>query len=253
MIRISLWTAVFLVLLRVCIGWHFLYEGAGKVQSAYEGKDVVNKKPFTSADFFRESEGPFGKLIKKQIGDPDQEIVDKLTLKPVDGDVSRASPSSRFPAALEKEWDEYFDRFASQYRLDERQQAEARAKLDQSKATYVKWVQGLSDKNDPVTKQPIPLTQKVKRKAPGANPGGDFEEEVTVGERAVELKKKSDEVRAVYENKLPVMGKDVEGAKLQIMKAEVAALRKELREEIKGQTTAMMERLAKQLGTGVTA
>src|SRR5436305_23528 len=45
MIRVSFWTAVFLVALRLCIGWHFAYEGYGKVKSAYLGKAAVNEKP----------------------------------------------------------------------------------------------------------------------------------------------------------------------------------------------------------------
>ena len=99
MIRVSFWTAVFLVLLRLCIGWHFAYEGYGKVKSAYLAKAAVNEKPFSSETYFRESEGPFGKLIKSRIGDPDQEVVDKLTPKPVDGDPARPTrrPASRPP------------------------------------------------------------------------------------------------------------------------------------------------------------
>ena len=38
MIRISVWAAIFLVLLRICIGWHFFFEGYGKVRSTYLGK-----------------------------------------------------------------------------------------------------------------------------------------------------------------------------------------------------------------------
>ena len=72
MIRVSFWTAVFLIALRLCIGWHFGYEGYGKVKSAYLGKAAVNEKPFSSETYFRESEGPFGKIIKSRIGDPDQ-------------------------------------------------------------------------------------------------------------------------------------------------------------------------------------
>ena len=56
MIRVSVWTAVFLIVLRVCIGWHFAYEGYGKVKSVYQGKAAVNEKPFSSEAYFRESE-----------------------------------------------------------------------------------------------------------------------------------------------------------------------------------------------------
>ena len=111
MIRVSFWTAVFLILLRVCIGWHFFFEGLTKVKSAYQGKAAANEKPFSSEAYFRESEGPFGKFVQKQLGDPDQFVIDRLTPKPVDGDPSIAPPVSRFPAALEAEWDDYFTRF----------------------------------------------------------------------------------------------------------------------------------------------
>src|SRR5262245_7145893 len=121
MIRVSFWTAVFLVVLRLCIGWHFGYEGYGKVKSAYLGKAAVNEKPFSSETYFRESEGPFGRIVKSQIGDPDQEVVEKLTLKPVEGDASKADPKSLFPTALAKDWDDYFNRFATQYKLDDEQ------------------------------------------------------------------------------------------------------------------------------------
>src|SRR5215210_2672308 len=112
MIRVSVWTAVFLIVLRVCIGWHFAYEGYGKVKSAYQGKAAVNEKPFSSETYFRESESPFGRLIKKQLGDPDQEVVDKLTPKSVEGDEANQPAAAPFPDALAAEWDDYFDRFA---------------------------------------------------------------------------------------------------------------------------------------------
>ena len=83
MIRISCWAALFLVVLRLGIGWHFAYEGYGKVKSAYLGKATVNEKPFSSETYFRESEGPFGKIVKSRIGDLDQDVVDRLTPKAV--------------------------------------------------------------------------------------------------------------------------------------------------------------------------
>src|SRR5947209_1300537 len=180
MIRVSFWTAAFLVVLRLCIGWHFAYEGYGKVKSAYLGKATVNEKPFSSETYFRESEGPFGKLIKAQIGDPDEEVVAKLAPKPVGGDVSEASPKSRFPAALDKEWDDYLARFESQYRLNDEQKAKAQAVVDQEKAKYVTWIghvrtsdEKLQEQQDELVphepgkepKKPAWGVLKVKRKA----------------------------------------------------------------------------------------
>ncbi|HEX3148986.1 MAG TPA: DoxX family protein [Gemmataceae bacterium] len=269
MIRISAWAAFFLIVLRLCIGWHFAYEGYGKVKSACLGKSAVNEKPFSSETYFRESEGPFGKIIKSRIGDPDQQVVDKLTLKPVEGDASNADPKSRFPAALDKEWDDYLNRFVEQYKIDDEKKTKAQVAVDQAKTDFVKWVGKIRtehekevDRNPPekdadadaakTPKAPWTLL-KVKRKAPGAgNTSADFEEEVTVAERAAELKKKSDDVKAAY-IKLHEMGKDVEGASLRTLKTDVAAIRTELQKELDDQTKIMKDGLARLLDTRVTA
>jgi uncharacterized membrane protein YphA (DoxX/SURF4 family) len=264
MIRVSFWTAVFLVVLRLCIGWHFAYEGYGKVKSAYLGKASANEKPFSSETYFRESEGPFGKLVKSRIGDPDQEVVDKLTLKPVEGDTSNADPKSLFPSALEKEWDNYFNRFVTQFKLNDEQKAKAQAKLDQAKADFVKWVGVVRTKAEKLAEQDLTPREKepqkpawailkVKRKAPGpSNTSADFEEEMTVAERAAELQKKSDEVKATYA-KMYELGKDVAGANLRAEKSDVATIRTELQKEIDDQTKAMKDALARVLDTRVTA
>jgi uncharacterized membrane protein YphA (DoxX/SURF4 family) len=252
MIRISVWAAVFLVVLRLCIGWHFAYEGYGKVKSAYQGKAAVNEKPFSSETYFRESEGPFGKFIKSKLADPDQVVVDKLTLQTVEGDPSKVPPTHLFPAALAKEWDDYLARFQSEFKLDDRQKSEAQGKFDQSKAIFVKRIQG-NGEYDPETKGPKPIRLTVKRKAPGpGNSSSDFDQEMTIAERAAELKKKSEEVRAAYP-KNERMGKDVEGANLRALKNEVNTIRAELQKEIDDQTKVMKDTLAKLLDTRVTA
>jgi uncharacterized membrane protein YphA (DoxX/SURF4 family) len=260
MIRISCWAAFFLVVLRLCIGWHFAYEGYGKVKSAYLGKAAVNEKPFSSETYFRESEGPFGKIIKSRLGDPDQQVVDKLTPKPTDGDVSNADPKSRFPAALEKEWDDYFDRFIAQFKVDDEHKTKAQVSVDHAKADFVKRIGKVrtakekeTDRDETVVAKPQWALLKVKHKAPGAgNSSSDFDEEVTIAERAAELQKKSDEVKAAYV-KFQEMGKDVDGVNLRTLKTDVADIRKELQKEIDDATKAMKDRLAEQLGTRLTA
>jgi len=252
MIRVSFWTCVFIVLLRIAIGWHFCYEGVSKVKSTYQGKASPDKV-FSSETYFRESEGPFGRLVKSRLTDPDQLVVDQLTLKPVDGDASDTSPKSRFPDALAREWDEYFNRFAAQFRLDEEQKTKAQSTFDQAKAKYVNWVQGNSDETDKDTGKPKRILLKVKRKAPGLNnASADYDQEVTVGERAAELKKKAAEVRAGYK-KMAEMGKDVDAVALRSLKTDVATIRTELRKDIDDQTKTMKDELAKLLDVRVTA
>lgn len=253
MIRISMWTAVFLVLLRICIGWHFGYEGFTKVRSAYQGKGS-GEKVFTSENYFRESEGPFGKLIKRQIGDPDQEVIDKLTLRPVDGDASDTSPASRFPEALAKEWDDYFNRFVSEFRLNDDQKTQAQTKFEHAKAKFVNWVQGNSDEMDPVTKKPKRVYLKVKRRAPGINnQSADYDvPEVTVEKRAADLKSKSEEVKQAYKT-MAELGRDADATGARAKKVEVNTIRAELQKEIDGQTKSMKDSLAGLLDVRVSA
>ncbi len=49
---------VFLVLLRLAIGWHFLTEGREKVEALLKGK------PFTAEPFLRASTGPFAPIFE---------------------------------------------------------------------------------------------------------------------------------------------------------------------------------------------
>ena len=59
-------TALFLILLRLTIGWHFFAEGFHKLEGYWRGptETVVGKsRPFTSAGYFREGTGPLAKLI----------------------------------------------------------------------------------------------------------------------------------------------------------------------------------------------
>ena len=224
-----------------------------KVKSAYQGKSAANEKPFSSEAYFRESEGPFGKLVQKQIGDPDQAVIDRLTPKPVDGDPAQVAPAARFPSALEGEWDDYFNRFVTQFKLDDEKKTEAKSRLDVAKTNYVNWLNGIGDEIDPATERAKPVRLTVKRKAPPGSPSGDFDEDVTVPERIAELQQATAAVREAYEKKLPLLGKDVEGTNLRAMKADAIAIRTSLQAEIDAQTTRLKDSLAGVLGTRMTA
>ena len=73
------WTRIGLILLRVVIGWHFLFEGLEKLDSWYhgprEGKPVWSAEPY-----LRESQGPLAWWFREQAGDLDQEALAMLTL-----------------------------------------------------------------------------------------------------------------------------------------------------------------------------
>ncbi len=56
--------ATFLVLLRVAIGWHFLYEGLEKYQATVQGK------PFSAEGYLRNANGPFAPYFRGMLADP---------------------------------------------------------------------------------------------------------------------------------------------------------------------------------------
>ncbi len=59
-------TVSLLVLLRIAIGWQFLYEGLWKFQSRQTAR------PWTSAGYLRNSQGPFRDVFRGLTGDPDE-------------------------------------------------------------------------------------------------------------------------------------------------------------------------------------
>lgn len=73
--RAGLFIGLF-VILRLTIGWHFLFEGVSKIQS------IFSPKPFSSAGYFRESAAPLSGMMQRFLpSDPDGELL--LNLEPV--------------------------------------------------------------------------------------------------------------------------------------------------------------------------
>ena len=117
-------TMVFLVLLRLAIGWHFLFEGLHKLDSFVTG-ETTTSKPFSSAGYFREAPGPLAWEMRQQLGDPDDEALARLTVTPLaaDEDPQSAKPYDRTPPGLKKDWDDYFNQFAKSLRPGRRSSA----------------------------------------------------------------------------------------------------------------------------------
>jgi len=64
--RIGYLTCAGLVLLRIAIGWHFLYEGVYKFQSTRPGR-----QPFSAEAYLRHATGPLKGLAARLLEDPD--------------------------------------------------------------------------------------------------------------------------------------------------------------------------------------
>lgn len=103
----NLLTRLFLVLLRLAIGWHFLFEGLEKIDSYFRGP-VEGKSVWSSEAYLRESTGPLAPLVREQLGDPNQAALERLTVQ-----------EGELPSALKKDWQDYYDRFAAFYEYND--------------------------------------------------------------------------------------------------------------------------------------
>lgn len=208
-------TALFLILLRLAIGWHFFAEGYHKLVGHWRGPtDTVLgiSKPFSSSGYFREGTGPLAKLIRKEVGDPDEEALARLEVLPPSGDSSTSTPHQRTPPLLAAEWSEYVRHFGDYYNLDGKQREEADGKLKQAEDNVVRWLtrEATDDKTKPITK--TFRTSSVEVKLP-------------MSKRIADYKAKLAELRDTMGNRLFLMGHDVEGRRLLEDKAEVLRLR----------------------------
>src|ERR1700681_2464686 len=95
------WTRIGLIVLRVVIGWHFLFEGVEKLQSTWdnqgpllfptaegfvlqrvfgESKELSDSKAaWSSEGYLREAQGPLAPWFRRQAGDLDAEALARLT------------------------------------------------------------------------------------------------------------------------------------------------------------------------------
>ncbi len=122
--QIGLTAVVLLVLLRVTIGWHFLYEGVWK---------IANSDTFSAEPFLTQAKGPFAPVFYAMI--PDIDGRQRLqVVKGESGGVTVQAP------AYTRAWDKALDRFAAYYRLDEKQRRQAEQicnRYKQSLAAYL--------------------------------------------------------------------------------------------------------------------
>jgi len=222
---------IFLVLLRLAIGWHFFMEGVQKVQSVYLG-ETTTSKPFSSAAYFREAPGPGGSLARATMGepDPDAEAVALLTVEAADGDGPTLPPHKSMPPELRRQWERLVADYAGAYKLSEAQQKEAGVMLDQAGDNVVLWLTSrTADATSP----------EVTRKYAS----GDVKRRIAPAELIAEYKARLAELKQVNERKLWAFGKDVEKAELKQKKADVAARRTTLMAELDKHVFALMRSL----------
>lgn len=216
------WTRFFLILLRLAIGWHLLWAGV----------DKFRKDSWTSEGYLRESYGPLAPTFRKVAGDA---VIDQMTLQPLPEDIALGkTPLGKFfPPALDKEWNDTFNRFVEHYKLDVQKRAEAKAKFDQQKDAAATWL--------------YKGTKLVKKTS---SVGPAFDVEPTTPQRIEEYKEKLRQARYLQDHGLPEARRSDLAEQVQKVqrewdqaRADANRMRRELKADLDGQTAAMKKTL----------
>jgi uncharacterized membrane protein YphA (DoxX/SURF4 family) len=192
-------TALFLILLRLTIGWHFFAEGFRKLEGSGHVPTVTvigKSKPFSSAGYFREGAGPLAKIIRQEVGDPDEEALQLLT----------PDPHTGTPPLLHQEWADYIHHYCDYYSLNDDQRNKAEEARIKAEAAVVSWLTSktVDEKNFKAKTQegrlPVPL-------------------------RLEQYKHKLEELSEPKHSHLVSIGSDAESVRLHSVKAEAVRLR----------------------------
>jgi len=228
-------TGFFLILLRLAIGWHFLVEGYQKIESQYLIGETVYNKPFSSAGYFREAPGPLGQLVRSYAGDPDREILARLTVRqiPEGQDSATYPPQKRVPPALHRDWIRYLQEFTAHYDLSQSQSTRAAAILEQAESKVVQWLT-YQPSADP---QRDPNYTEYTSEQSRTYPSGEIKVRMNMSQRLEEYRRRLDELQAADDRNYR-FGRDVEKARWRQAKADVASWRAGLQADLDKHTQA---------------
>lgn len=205
------YTCVSLILLRLVIGWHFLFEGLHKIHSLY------SPKPFSSEIYFRESSGPLGKFMKGFLPDPDAELIAKLDEK-----------------SITDEWNSTFKSFTSSYQLTPEQTKSAEEILEKDLKKTKEWL--------------AEGKKEIEIPSPDGKPGGTLKINYTTPQWISYYKSKIDELEKIRtDDRSWYLGKELDKARIAATKAEIAKGRKELGDDYESQRNSFNSDLQKLL------
>jgi len=205
------YTVVSLILLRLIIGWHFLFEGLHKIHSLY------SPKPFSSEIYFRESSGPLGKFMKGFLPDPDSELLAKLDEK-----------------SITNEWNTTVKDFSSSYQLSPDQQKSAEEALDKNLKKSLEW---FKEGN-----------KEIEIPSPDGKPSGTIKTIYSIPQWLAFYKTKLDELDKIRsDDRSWYLGKELDKSRIASTRAEISKGRKELTDEYELQKNALNSDLQKLL------
>jgi uncharacterized membrane protein YphA (DoxX/SURF4 family) len=219
-----------LILLRTAIGWHFLTEAYEKYRSVYVPGPTETVRPWSSEVYFREGTGPVAKMVRNKIGDTDDLMLARLTVKTVPmGNEEASFPAyARMPDLLDKEWNDYFERFAKWYELSPEQRDAAQQRLEDEKSRTVTWFLTKPKTIDWfLTGLWMNLDEKPLKHTIGTA-NGAVDVDTSVADLTNEYRNKLQEYRNAQGPTLSLFGKDVEKAHRTALRGEIISLRNEL-------------------------
>ena len=111
--KVCVCACILIVVLRIAIGWQFLYEGMWKIDS------MSTVKPWSSEGYLKNSQGPMRDFFRNMTGDPD--------------DLNWLDPKK-----VARQWDVWFTIFVDHYRLTDEQQKRLLEKINGPKAYYAR-------------------------------------------------------------------------------------------------------------------
>jgi uncharacterized membrane protein YphA (DoxX/SURF4 family) len=213
-------TRVFLVLLRLAIGWHFLFEGIEKIHSVDIVGPTTTNRPWSSVSYLREAVGPAADLIKKQVGDPDEEALALFWVKPLEHgqDPAQVPPRQRISPTLDAAWNEYLVRFKAQHDLTAEQSQRADMKMDQAKDEAVRRLLG----------EPLGGKETILEVEKSFNGEATVKVPMRFRQRLEEYRSKLNDLHQIMTEKLYLFGQDVEKQKIPALKVEINRLRADL-------------------------
>jgi uncharacterized membrane protein YphA (DoxX/SURF4 family) len=256
------WTRIGLVLLRIVIGWHFLFEGLEKLEATWnhqgrlvfpaaeswaleyvfgEPKQLDKKGLWSAEGYLLEAQGPLAPFFREQAGDPDTRARELLNVP---------SETDKLPAVLEAEWKDKFDRFAAHYELGQGKAVQPEyvgalavgvlapfpaavpwTALDRSaQAGPPEAVQRtLAEQDFQIAKQQAAVWLRTgSRDVPSKLPGVDGKVHETTPQRIAIYQKKLLELYDIENHGMRAFEEDVWKDKYRALKQEIATMRTEL-------------------------
>lgn len=205
------YTGISLILLRLIIGWHFLFEGLHKIHSLY------TPKPFSSEIYFRESSGPLGKFMKGFLPDPDADFLAKFDEKSITYD-----------------WNDTVKNFSSSYEFTPEQTKSADEVLIINVKKATDWFKEGK--------------KEIEFPSPDGKPTGTLKINYSIPQWLIYYKSKIEELDKIRsDDRSWYLGKELDKARIAAIRAEITKGRKELTDEYDLQKAALASDLQKLL------